>query len=142
MIRSAPITVLIVDAFAHVRHGLTALLATTPDILVVGEAVDGESAVRQALTLRPEAILIDCIQPDLGGLRAIATIREGLPEARVLVLTNFGDDATIFQAFQAGAHGFLRKGAVTTDVIAAIRNVCAGQPAAQLGVSGVPAPAA
>ena len=142
MVRADPITVLIVDAFAHVRHGLSALLTTTADIKVVGEAADGETAVRQALALRPDVVLIDCIQPDLDGLRAISTIRESLPQARVLVLTNFGDDATIFLAYKAGAHGFLLKGALTTDVIAAIRDVYAGTLAPHPGFTGVAAPAA
>jgi DNA-binding NarL/FixJ family response regulator len=142
MARPDHITVLIVDAFAHVRHGLIALLATTADISVVGEAADGETAVQQALVLRPDVVLIDCIQPDLDGLGAICAIREGLPEARVLVLTNFGDDATIFLAFEAGAHGFLLKGALTTDVIAAIRDVHAGTLAPHPGFASVPAPAA
>ncbi len=121
------ITVLIVDDYAHVRHGLAALMATTPDIVVVGEAVDGPTAVQQALALYPDVIVMDLIEPGQQGLETIEAIKRMVPQVRILVLSNISEEQRVFSAFQAGAQGYLLKDAMMTNVVEAIRDIYAGK---------------
>jgi NarL family two-component system response regulator LiaR len=121
------IGILIVDDYAVVRQGLRALIDTTPDIYVVGEAADGLSAVHQANTLRPDITIMDLMLPGLDGIEAIAAIKQANAQARILVLTNFGDEPRVLAALRAGAQGYLLKDAVLTDVLTAIREVHAGR---------------
>lgn len=121
------IGILIVDDYAVVRQGLRALIDTAPDMQVVGEAADGLTAVQQANTLHPDVIIMDLLLPRLGGIEAITAIRQTDALARVLVLTNFGDEPRVMAALRAGAQGYLLKDAVLTDVITAIREVYAGK---------------
>jgi NarL family two-component system response regulator LiaR len=121
------IGILIVDDYAVVRQGLRALIDTTPDIYVVGEAADGLSAVHQANTLRPDITIMDLMLPGLDGIEAIAAIKRANAQARILVLTNFGDEPRVLAALRAGAQGYLLKDAVLTDVLTAIREVYAGR---------------
>ena len=121
------IGILIVDDYAVVRQGLRALIDTTPDIHVVGEAADGLTAIYQASILHPDIIIMDLVLPRLDGIEAIMAIRQADAQARILVLTNFGDESRILAALQAGAQGYLLKDAVLTDVLTAIRDVYAGR---------------
>lgn len=121
------IGILIVDDYAVVRQGLRALIDTTSDIQVVGEAADGVTAVHQAAALHPDIIIMDLVMPRLSGIEAIAAIKEADNQARILVLTNFSDEPRVLAALGAGAQGYLLKDAMLTDVLAAIREVYAGK---------------
>lgn len=121
------IDILIVDDYAVVRQGLRALIDTTSDIQVVGEAADGVTAVDQARTLHPDIIIMDLVMPRLGGIEAIAAIKQADNETRILVLTNFSDEPRVLAALRAGAQGYLLKDAMLTDVLTAIRDVYAGK---------------
>lgn len=120
------IRVLVVDDHPLFRDGLTGLLATVADIEVVGSAGDGEDAVRQAADLAPDVVLMDLNMPGLPGLEAIRRIVR-LPGApAVLVVTMVDDDDSVAAAMQVGARGYLLKGAVQEEVLAALRTVAAG----------------
>ena len=97
-----PIRVLIADDHVIMRKGIRALMATVPDIDVVGEAKDGVEAVLEAQRLKPDVILMDLVMPEVDGIEAIRRIREVRPEARILVLTSFSSDDKVFAALKAG----------------------------------------
>ncbi|WP_112227634.1 response regulator transcription factor [Lentzea atacamensis] len=121
------IRVLIADDHPVVRQGLRALLGTLDEFEVVGEAVDGDSALREAMLLRPDVVLMDVRMPGSDGVGATRRIRASVPDAAVLILTMYDDDATVFTAMQAGARGYLLKGAGQGEIAGAIRAVAAGQ---------------
>ena len=103
--------IVLADDHPVVRGGLRALIGTIDGLEVVGEAADGEAAVREAQLLRPDVVLMDVRMPGLGGVEATRRIRETTPETAVLMLTMYDDDATVLTAMQAGARGYLLKGA-------------------------------
>jgi DNA-binding NarL/FixJ family response regulator len=119
--------VLVVDDHPVVRRGLSALLGTLDGIAVVGEAGDGDGAVREAQLLAPDVVLMDVRMPGTDGVEATRRLRAAVPEAAVLVLTMHDDDATVLTAMQAGARGYLLKGAEQEEIVGAIRAVAAGQ---------------
>jgi len=119
--------VLIADDHPVVRGGLRALIDSLDGLEVVGEAADGDAAVRETVVLRPDVVLMDVRMPGLDGVEATRRIRAEAPDTAVLVLTMYDDDATVFTAMQAGARGYLLKGAEQDDIVAAIRAVVAGQ---------------
>jgi NarL family two-component system response regulator LiaR len=123
-----PIQVLIADDHAIVREGLRWLIQTEKDMELVGEAADGEEAVRQALALRPDVILLDLVMPRKDGIEAIQEIKDQEPDARILVLTSFVDDEKVFSAIKAGALGYLLKDTSPGELVQAIRDVHRGQP--------------
>ena len=120
------IRILIADDHFVVRQGLVALLAPRNGMEVVGEAATGREAVDQARALQPDVILMDMIMPELDGPEAIALIRHENPEARILVLTSFGESKQISAAIQAGALGYLLKNSSPDDLMHAIRSVYRG----------------
>ena len=122
------ITLLICDDQAIVRKGTRALLATEPDIEVIGEAEDGREAVNQAKKLNPDVILMDLVMPEMDGIEAIKEITAHQPEARILVLTSFATDDKVFPAIKAGALGYLLKDSTPEDLVHAIRHVYLGEP--------------
>lgn len=124
---TAPIHLLIVEDQTIVREGLCAMLATKPGLSVAGVAADGEEAVQQALRLRPDVIVMDLLMPKKGGIGATQDIIERWPEARVLILTSFSDDAQIIEALRAGAMGYVLKQDVGQELVNAIHQVHAGQ---------------
>ena len=126
---SEVIRVLVADDHAVVRAGIVALRAAAPGIEVVGEAVDGEDAVEQALALRPDLVVMDVRMPRLTGDAATAAIRAQADEVRVLVLTTYESDASILSAIEAGASGYLLKAAPADELIAGVRSVAAGEVA-------------
>lgn len=115
------IQVLIADDSAPFRQGLRAMLRTTPDMLVVGEATTGAQAIALAEELQPDVILMDLQMPEGNGLDATRRIVHTSPHIRVVVLTMFDDDDSVFAALQAGARGYLLKGALKAEVLRAIR---------------------
>jgi DNA-binding NarL/FixJ family response regulator len=121
-----PIRLLVADDHPVVRDGLRAMLATQPDMELVGEAATGTEAVERARALRPDVVLMDLQMPDLDGPGAIAALRGLAPEVRVLVLTTYGTDADITRAVDAGATGYLRKDAPREPRFGAIRAAARG----------------
>ncbi len=122
------IRLLIADDQAVVRAGLSVILGAEPDIEVVGEAIDGADAVRLAKELRPDLICMDIRMPGTDGIAATRTITADPDlDADVLILTTFDVDADVFAALEAGAAGFLLKGADEATLLAAIRSVAAGE---------------
>lgn len=119
--------ILIVEDQTIVREGLCAMLATKPGLQVVGVAADGDEAVRQALRLRPDVILMDLIMPNKGGICATREIVAQWPEARILILTSFSDDTQIVEALRAGAQGYVLKQDVGQELVNALHHVHAGQ---------------
>jgi NarL family two-component system response regulator LiaR len=121
------IRVLIADDHDIVRKGLRALLATEPDIEVVGEAEDGKEAISSAEALQPDVILMDLVMPEVDGIEAIRQITTARPEARILVLTSFSTDDTVFPAIKAGALGYLLKDTGPQELVQAIHEVYRGE---------------
>lgn len=119
--------IMIADDHPFFRDGMRMFLETTPDIVVVGEAATGEQAVAQAELLRPDVILMDVKMPGLSGIEATRQILGTNPSVRVLVITMFEDDATVFTAMRAGARGYVLKDAEKDDVLRAIRAVGRGE---------------
>ena len=123
------IRTIIADDHSVVRIGLSALLGTEKDIKVVGEAEDGEAAVRKALRLKPDVVVMDLMMPVKDGIAATREIHEKLPEARVLILTTFAAPDGIDSALKAGAAGAILKSAADSELIEAIHTVAAGETA-------------
>lgn len=125
---TAPIRILIVDDHAIVRKGLRALLATEPDVQVVGEAGNGEEAVARAQALEPDVVLMDLVMSKMDGIEATRRITGQMPGVRVLVLTSFAADEKVFPAIKAGALGYLLKDTGPDELVQAIRQVHRGEP--------------
>src|SRR5262249_49291634 len=104
-----PLRVLIADDHPLFRHGIQALLSATVDLVVVGEASTGEEAVSLAATLAPDVLLMDIQMPGVNGIEATRQILRERPHARILMVTMFEDDASVFTAMRAGARGYVLK---------------------------------
>jgi RNA polymerase sigma factor (sigma-70 family) len=122
------IRVLLADDQHLVRAGFRVLLASEPDIEVVGEAIDGEEAVAIARELKPDVVLMDIRMPGLDGLEATRRLAgdESLSEVRVLILTTFASDEHVFEALRAGASGFMVKDTEPIELLQAVRVVARG----------------
>jgi len=121
------IRVLIADDHAVVRQGLRTFLDLQDDIEVVGEAADGEEAIAAAREHAPDVVLLDLVMPVLDGVAALPRLREAAPEARVIVLTSFGEDERVFTALRGGATGYLLKDVEPAELVRSIRTAHAGQ---------------
>jgi DNA-binding NarL/FixJ family response regulator len=120
------IRVLLVDDHAVVRAGLRALLTAAADMLVVGEAENGQQAVRQAQVLRPDVVLLDLAMPRLNGISAARQIAQQAPASRVLVLSSYHDAQHVKEAIEAGAAGYLLKQSAADELLEAIRETDKG----------------
>jgi two-component system, NarL family, response regulator LiaR len=121
------IRLVIADDHMLLRKGLLALMETTSDIEVVGEAADGIEAVAKVVELHPDVILLDLLMPRMDGITAIGAIKREMPQAKILVLTSFDDDDKVFPAFKAGALGYMLKDSAPQELLQAIRNVNQGK---------------
>jgi DNA-binding NarL/FixJ family response regulator len=119
------ISVLIADDQRLVRAGFRVILRDEPDMTVVGEAADGQEAIKLARELVPTVVLMDIRMPNMDGLAAARVILSGTP-SRVLMLTTFDSDEYVYAALRAGASGFLLKDAPSEQLVAAVRSVAAG----------------
>jgi DNA-binding NarL/FixJ family response regulator len=122
-----PIKILLAEDQTLMRQGLKTILETEPDLRVVGEAADGKTAVKLALQLRPDIILMDVQMPQLNGVEATAAICGAWPEARVIILTTFDRDDYVFQGVRAGAVGYLLKDLPAEKLIQTIQRVHGGE---------------
>jgi NarL family two-component system response regulator LiaR len=129
------IRVLVADDHPIVRKGLCALVNGEPDMEIVGEAPDGVEAVHKMRSLQPDVLLLDLIMPRQGGIDAIKQIREDEPDARILVLTSFGEDEQVLAAIKAGAMGYLLKDSSPEQLLQAIRDIDQGQPSLQPAIA-------
>jgi DNA-binding NarL/FixJ family response regulator len=120
------IRVVIADDHPVVRDGLSALLASVPSMTVAGVAATGREAVRAAVTLRPDVLVMDIQMPELTGVAAAGEISRVAPDVAVLMLTMFDDDDSVFAAMRAGARGYVLKGAQQEEIVRAIQAVAAG----------------
>ena len=121
------IRILLADDHSIVRTGIAAILGYEKDITVVGEADDGEEAIRLARKLSPNLVLMDLMMPGMDGVEATRTIRETLPETKVLILTTFGTSADVARAIAAGASGAIVKDISKDDLVSAIRRATNGE---------------
>lgn len=122
-----PLCVLIADDHPLFRHGIRALLETTPDFEVVGEAQTGEEAISMADSLQPDVILMDVQMPGVNGIEATRRILHTSPHIRILMVTMFEDDTAVFTAMRAGAHGYVLKDTEKAEMLRAIRAVGSGE---------------
>lgn len=122
-----PIRIVVADDHSIVRKGIRALLTDEPDIEVVGEAGDGETAITETLRLKPDLLVTDLVMPGMDGIEAIRRIHAVCPWVRILVLTSFASDDKLFPAIRAGASGYLLKDSEPEDLIASILQVHRGE---------------
>jgi DNA-binding NarL/FixJ family response regulator len=116
----ATVRILLADDHTLVREGLRKIIEAQPGWEVIGEAADGRQAVRQALDLKPDLVVMDLAMPQLGGVDAIQQIVRRLPAVRILVLSMHADEVYVTRALKAGAHGYLLKDSAGTDLLRAV----------------------
>lgn len=126
MMGMSKIRVLLVEDHAVVREGLRLLLESQQDFDVVGEAGDGLSALEKAQHLQPDVVLMDISMPGMNGLEATHLLKKRHPRIQVLALTGAESDEFFFRALEAGASGYVLKGAAAVELIAAVRTVARG----------------
>jgi DNA-binding NarL/FixJ family response regulator len=119
------INIMIVDDHSLMREGLKAVLARQPDFKIIGEAADGSEAVKKAMKLNPDVIIMDVRMP-YSGLQATMDITQALPETKILILTVSETETDLVESVKAGARGYLLKGMDAEELIAAVRTVATG----------------
>lgn len=124
---TAVIRLLVVDDQSLFREGLVTLLSTMPEFEVVGQAENGQHALEVAPGCRPDVVLMDLRMPVLDGVKATRRLRAELPSAKVVVLTTFDDDESIFEAIRAGALGYLLKDTPSEELAEALRQAARGE---------------
>lgn len=127
--------ILIADDHPLFRDGMSMLLNTMPDMLVVGEATTGDEVVDLATSLQPDVILMDIKMPGLNGIEATRRIVGDQPHIRILIVTMFEDDASVFTAMRAGARGYVLKDVEKDDMLRAIRAVGRGEAIFSSGIA-------
>ncbi|MCC6147679.1 MAG: response regulator transcription factor [Anaerolineaceae bacterium] len=129
VVEQYPIRVLIVDDHLMVRHGLVDFIDVFDDLELVGQAANGEEAIRLCQTLQPDIVLMDLVMPVMDGITATKKIIQQFPKVRVIALTTFQDDQLVKEALEAGATSFLHKNISVYELGDAIRKAFKGQPA-------------
>ncbi|GHO47674.1 response regulator [Ktedonospora formicarum] len=122
-----PIRLVIADDHAFYREGVRTMLLGMPDMEVIGEAADGDETIAKAESLQPDVILMDIKMPGTNGIEATRRILHTSPHIKVLVITMFEDDDSVFAAMRAGAHGYLLKDADRDELVRAIKAVSKGE---------------
>ena len=130
-----PVRVLLVDDQALFREALATLLDVRDDVEVVGDAADGDEALRRAAELAPDVVLMDLRMPELDGIAATRRLRAQLPEVRVLALTTFDTDEEVFAALRAGAVGYLLKDVSSQRLVEAVEAAARGESVLQPSVA-------
>jgi NarL family two-component system response regulator LiaR len=128
MTQSNPIRVLLVDDHMVVRSGLSTVLSVYDDLKLVGEAGDGEEAIRLCERLQPDVILMDLLMPKMDGVTAIKAIKTRWPQIQIIALTSFKEKEYVEGALKAGANGYLLKNVSAEELVNAVRRAVAGQP--------------
>ncbi len=126
-LRSSPIRILIVDDHPVVLAGLTSMLSTQPDLEVVGSASGGEEALQMLHTRSADILLLDLRMPGMSGIDTLLALKAQRSSVRAIILTSFETDEDIYRSVQAGAQGYVLKGAPQADVVEAIHTVHAGK---------------
>jgi DNA-binding NarL/FixJ family response regulator len=121
------IKVLLVDDQTLIRQGIRLLLEIEPDIQVVGQAGNGRAAIEQVEALHPDVVLMDVRMPEMDGVAATRELSAHHPEVKVIILTTFEDDETVFEGLKAGARGYLLKDISSEEMAQAVRKVAAGE---------------
>jgi DNA-binding NarL/FixJ family response regulator len=124
---SAPLRILLADDHVTVRHGLKLLIDSQPDMNVVAEVSDGEAAVRGALELKPDVVVMDISMPGMNGLDATKKLKQQQPKAVIITLTRHSDDAYLQELLRAGVSGYVLKQSAPTELLQAIRAAAAGR---------------
>lgn len=130
------ISVLLVDDHSLVRRGFRRMLEDESDIRVVGEASDGEEALKLARSLKPQVVVMDCALPGMNGLQATRKILQQFPDTRVLMLSMHTEDTWVKQALDAGARGYVLKNAMDLELSSAIRRIVNGETVLDGQLSG------
>lgn len=120
------IKLLLVDDHQMVRLGLSSYFSIQDDMEVIGEAEDGQEGVEQALSLRPDVILMDLVMDGMDGIEATKEILAQWPEAKIIIVTSFIDDEKVFPAMEAGASGYMLKTSSASEIADAIRSAYEG----------------
>jgi len=127
VLNTEKIRVLVVDDHASMREGISAVVNAQPDMMIAGEASDGEQAIERFRELRPDVALLDWNLPRIQGEQVLASVRSEFPNARFVVVTALNGDDCIRQALNLGAHAFLHKDMLRRELLPAIRAVHDGQ---------------
>ena len=135
--KNSKVRVLIADDHSAVRMGLASLLGTAKNVEVAGEAVNGEDAVRKALKLRPDIVIMDLVMPKRDGAAATEEILAAAPETKVLILTTFGTSDDIARALRVDAMGAIMKSATNRELLAAVQSVAQGRRFVSAEVEGI-----
>ena len=135
--KSSKVRILIADDHSVVRMGLASLLGTAKNIEIVGEAINGEDAVRKALKLKPDVVVMDLVMPKKDGVSATEEILSAAPETKVMILTTFGTSDDIARALKAGATGAIMKSATNRELLAAVQSVAQGRRFVSAEVDGI-----
>jgi len=123
---AGPLRILLADDHVTVRHGLKLLIDGQPDMKVVSEASDGDTAVQRAQELKPDVIVMDISMPGMNGLIATRTLKQLQPDAAIVTLTRHGDDAYLQELLRAGVSGYVLKQSAPAELLQAIRAAAAG----------------
>jgi two-component system, NarL family, response regulator NreC len=124
--RAAPLRILLADDHVTVRHGLKLLIDSQADMTVISEASDGNSAIQNAIALKPDVIVMDISMPGMNGLAATRALKQKQPDVIIVTLTRHGDDAYVQELLRAGVSGYVLKQSPPAELLQAIRAAAAG----------------